>query len=101
MLISWQALSDGKSSWNVTLKNSNLSLPVIDITGEVIASNGYELVGFMPEGKPFGKPIPLYPIHGQVMDLSVSVSNTFLILLYKCGFFVVYLTSTYMSNCCK
>lgn len=95
MLISWNSLTGGKSSWNVTLEKSNLPLPVVDISGEVLASNGYKLLGFTSDGKPFGKPIPLFPIHGQVMDLAVS-SGQFLILLYKCGFFVVYITSKFV-----
>jgi hypothetical protein len=92
MLISWDTLTNGRSSWNATLQRADLPLPVVDITGEVIASNGYKLFGFMSDGKPFGKPIGLYPIHGHIMDLSIS-SGQYLILLYKCGFFVVYLTS--------
>ena len=94
MLISWEALTNGKSSWNVTSGNPNFPLPVVDISGEILASNGYELLGFTSNGKPFGKPISLYPIHGQVMDLVVS-SEQFLILLYKCGFFAVYITSKF------
>lgn len=97
MLISWDALTNGRSSWNTTLQRADLPLPVVDITGEVIASNGYKLLGFMPDGKPFGKPIGLYPIHGHIMDLSIS-SGQYLILLYKCGFFAVYLTSELHSG---
>lgn len=95
MLISWEALANGKSSWNVTLERPDLPLPVVDITGEVIASNGYKILGFMPDGKLLGKPIPLHPVHGHVMDLSVS-SNEYIIILYKCGFLAVYLTSEYL-----
>ena len=97
MLISWDTLTNGRSSWNATLQRADLPLPVVDTTGEVIASNGYKLFGFMPDGTPFGKPIVLYPIHGHVMDLSIS-SGQYLILLYKCGFFVVYLTSKLHSD---
>lgn len=94
MLISWDALTNGRLSWNITLNRADLPLPVVDVSGDVLTSNGYKLLGFMPNGKPFGKPISLYPIHGQVMDLSIS-SGQFLILLYKCGFFVVYITSKF------
>ena len=91
VLFSWEALTNGRVSWNVTLDRSSLPLPVVDISGDVLLSNGYKLLGFTADGKSYGKPIALYPVHGQIMDLSIS-SNQFLILLYKCGFFVVYLT---------
>ena len=94
VLISWEALTNGRVSWNVTLDRPTLPLPVVDMSGDVLLSNGYKLLGFTAEGKSYGKPILLYPIHGHVMDLSIS-SEQFLILLYKCGFFAVYITSKY------
>lgn len=91
-IVSWDTVSDGKSSWNVALKKF-VSMPIVDVSGDVIATDGSDLVGYSSDGTPFGKPIRLFPINGEVFDLTVSLGQ-YITLLYKCGFIAVYFTST-------
>ena len=89
-LVSWDA--GGGSSWNVSLEGGHVGLPLVDISGELIATDGSTLVGYNSDGSPWGDPVVLYPVHGAVFDLSITQQNSIAILLYKCGFLATYLT---------
>ena len=69
-----------------------MTLPIVDISGALIASDGSHLVGYTSDGTPFGKAIRLFPINGQVFDLTVTLGEL-VVVLYKCGFLTVYFTS--------
>lgn len=64
----------------------------MDLTGDVIATDGYTLVGYYADGTPRGDPIRLHPINGEVFDLSIALEKV-AIILYRCGFMATYLTS--------
>lgn len=88
-LISWE--SSGNSSWQFSLAG-RVSLPVVDFTGGIIATDGDTLVGYDADGNPVGAPIPLYPIRGEVCDLTIT-PDSIVIIMYKCGFFASYMAS--------
>ena len=92
-LISWDTTDNGQTPWNVSFSRT-VALPIIDLGGDVLASDGSKLVGYQGNGTPFGKAIRLFPINGQLFDLITL--NSEIVLLYKCGFLVTYLTSKYM-----
>ena len=89
-LVSWDA--SGSSSWNVSLKGGRVGLPLVDLSGGLIATDGSTLVGYNRDGSPWGDPVVLYPVQGAVFDLSIAERNSVAVLLYKCGFLATYLT---------
>lgn len=88
--MSWNIADNGQTHWSVPFKGS-VALPVVDFGGDVIASDGLILVGYTSNGSPFGRAVPLFPVNGQLFDLTIVESK--IVLLYKCGFLVTYLTS--------
>ncbi len=89
-LFSWGTTVADRIPWNVSFKAS-VVLPTVDYNGDYIASDGLVLEGFESTGVPFGDPVTLYPVHGQLFDLSIAASKV--VLFYKCGFLATYLTS--------
>ena len=69
-----------------------MGLPLVDVTGGLIATDGATLVGYYGDGSPRGDPVVLYPVRGTVFDLSIAEKNGVAVLLYKCGFLATYLT---------
>ena len=69
-----------------------MGLPLVDLTGGLIATDGSTLVGYYGDGTPRGNPVVLYPVQGAVFDLSIAEKNGVAVLLYKCGFLATYLT---------
>lgn len=57
----------------------------------MIATDGYTLAGYNSDGTRRGDPIHLYPVQGDVYDLTIT-SNNIVVILYKCGFLATYLT---------
>ena len=91
-LFSWGTADVDRKPWNVTFKG-DVVLPTVDFSGDFIASDGLVLVGYGSTGTPFGEPITLFPVNGQLFDMTLVASKV--VLLYKCGFLVTYLTSEF------
>lgn len=89
-LLSWSG--DGGSHWSFSL-GGLIPLPLVDYTGGIIAADGYSLVGYYTNGTPRGDPVRLYPTQGDIFDLSIAAGIDAVVLLYKCGFLAIYLTS--------
>ena len=89
--MSWS--SNGELAWNVSLEYTIL-LPLVDISGALIASDGRTLIGYNSDGTPMGNAVHLYPVFGKIFDLNLA-SPDYVLLLYKCGFIAVYMTSKY------
>ena len=85
--MSWDIFAQ-YAMWNYTMKTV-ITLPVMDVTGEMFVTDGDELCGFHDDHTPVGPCIQQYPITGPVFDLTV-VTESFLYMLYKCGFMVAY-----------
>ena len=64
----------------------------MDITGQVIASDGVHLVAYDASGNPLSKPIYLFPEEGSLFDLVITDNGMF-VMIYKCGFIAVTDTS--------
>lgn len=68
-----------------------MPLPVVDLGGAVIASDGYTLAGYDPLGKLIGV-TALWPTNGIPHDLTYT-ANDLVLILYPCGLLTAYLTS--------
>ncbi len=79
------------SSWSVSL-SGNVTLPLMDLTGALVATDGYTLIGYYADGTPRGDPVQLFPTHGEVFDLNIALEKV-VFILYRCGFIATYLTS--------
>lgn len=78
-------------SWNASMK-SLVTLPSIELSGNVYVTDGDDLCAYESSGVPLGPCIKMEPTTGPIYDLTV-VAEKFLYLLYKCGFMVAYFTS--------
>ena len=72
------------SWWKCEGLKQSISLPIIDITGQVIASDGYTLAAYSSTGGIISKPIKLFPNTGHLVDL-VYTDNSLFEMIYKCG----------------
>ena len=69
--------------------NNSIALPIIDINGNVIASDGYSLVAYTSNGSVVPNPVKLYPNTGQIVDMMFT-NNSLFEMIYKCGLIVAY-----------
>lgn len=68
-----------------------MPLPVVDIEGGVLASDGYTLAGYDPTGNVVGV-TALFPENGLPLDLTYT-ANGVVLIIYQCGLLTAYLTS--------
>ena len=94
-LISWDTSDNGQTPWNASFVGG-VVLPLVDIYGDLLASDGKVFAGYQGDGTPFGKAIHLFPTNGQLFDLTIV--NSLVVLLYKCGFLATYFTSKFVCN---
>ncbi len=76
--------------WKCVDIHNSIALPIIDVTGDTIASDGYYLVDYRSNGSVVPKPIELYPNTGQIVDMMFT-NNSLFHMIYKCGLIVAYL----------
>ena len=84
-------LSDSKPGhwWKCTHVNNSIVLPILDINGNVIASDGYTLIDYLANGSVVPNPIILYPNTGEIVDLMFT-NNSLFEMIYKCGLIIAY-----------
>ena len=68
-----------------------MPLPVVDLEGAVIATDGYTLAGYDPLGKVIGV-TALHPYNGFPLDLTYT-ANGLVLIIYRCGMLTAYETS--------
>lgn len=76
--------------WRCNNINHTVSLPIIDVSGNVIASDGYTLAAYYSDGRIVPPAIELYPNTGQIVDM-LFTNNTLFEMIYRCGLIVAYL----------
>lgn len=86
-LVSWSA--DGSSRWEVSLKGQAV-LPLLSYQGQVVVSDGYSLEWLDRDGHLLYPPVQLFPVRGQLFDLSITLSTSIVTMVYKCGFLSTY-----------
>lgn len=74
---------NGKFTWECKYLKP-IPLPLVDITGQVIASDGVHLVAYDASGNPLSKPVYLFPEEGSLFDLVIT-NNGMFVMIYKCG----------------
>lgn len=82
--------ADNKHSWT-SHELGAMPLPVVDLEGAVIATDGYTLAGYTPVGKVLGV-TALFPTTGYPLDLTYT-ANDLVLITYQCGLLAAYLTS--------
>lgn len=82
--------ADGKLPWT-SYELGLMPLPVVDLDGAVIASDGYTLAGYDPLGNVIGV-TALDPTNGLPLDLTYT-ANDVVLIFYQCGLLTAYLTS--------
>ena len=83
----------GDHIWECT-SLTYIPLPLVDISGKVIASDGHYLQAYDGDGKPLAKPIYLFPEQGSLFDLIIT-DNDYFVMVYKCGFIAAVDTSEF------
>ena len=74
--------------WKCIDVNNSIVLPIIDINGNIIASDGYTLIDYHANGSVVPKPIELDNT-GEIVDL-LFTNNSLFEMIFKCGLIVAY-----------
>jgi len=86
-LVSWSA--DGSSRWEASLK-AQAVLPLLSYGGQVVVCDGHTLEWLDRDGHLLRPPVQLFPVRGQLFDLSITLSTSIVTMVYRCGFLSTY-----------
>lgn len=88
--------ADGVYEWGCSSLGPGIPLPLVDVSGKVIASDGHYLMAYSSYGTPLSRPIYLFPEEGGLFDFVIT-DNGFFIMIYKCGFIAATDTSEFLN----
>ena len=86
-IVSWSP--NGTLIWETSLA-TQVSLPLLSYTGEVVVSDGQTLEWLDKDGRSLAPPVRLFPVQGQLLDLTITLSTSIVTMVYRCGFISTY-----------
>ena len=83
------AAANGSVLWYMSLASQTV-LPLVSYSGQSVVSDGRTLAWLARDGRSLAPPVRMYPVQGELFDLTITLSTSIVTMVYRCGFIATF-----------